>query len=75
MGNPQSDYVIYEQPLTKIRNLNLTLPYQYIVLVQQVEEGHQVNPLGEVLSCSLLDGEVGQQLEESVLPLLLRLLP
>ena len=53
----------------------LNAPYQYIVLVQQVEEGHQVNPLGEVLSCSLLDGEVGQQLEESVLPLLLRLLP
>ena len=40
------------------------------MLVQQVKEGHQVNSLGEVVLL-LLNGEVGEQPEEGVLPLLL----
>ena len=43
-----------------------------IVLIQEVKEGHQVNSLGEVLL--LLHGEVGEEPEEGVLPLLLRFL-
>ena len=40
------------------------------MFIEQVEEGHQVDSLREVLLL-LLDDKVGEKLEEGVLPLLL----
>ena len=40
------------------------------MFIEQVEEGHQVDSLREVLLL-LIDDKVGEKLEEGVLPLLL----
>ena len=40
------------------------------MFIEQVEEGHQVDSLGEVVLL-LLDAKVGEKPEEGILPLLL----